>query len=242
MGGVECLENYRRSVIDTYIRRALTHCSTWHLANEEIEQATQILVNNGFSNKEINKRIRNIIDKWYLNPAENDPCRKIKLFYKGYFHNKYKQDENALKKIIQENVIPTDSTTKVHLNIYYRNSKTEQLLLKNNPSPPPEDLKKRNVVYRFKCPEVGCAHSYIGLTTTKLTKRIACHLQEGNIYNHFRRAHNKRSSRTDVTEAKEIIDAVQDPKRLRYLEALHILEIKPSLNVTQETLLLPTTL
>ena len=240
-GEGECPETYKRSVIDTYIRRALTHCSTWHLTNEEIEQVTQTLVNNGFSNREIQRRIRTIIDSWYLNNPQSDPCKKIKLFYRGYFHKSYQKDEKAIKEIIHENVTPTDPTSKVHLNIYYKNKKTSQLLLKNNPSPPPEDMKKRNVVYHFKCPEVGCTHSYIGLTTTKLSKRISCHLQEGNIYKHFAHIHNKRPTR-NITEAIEIIDTAQDPKRLRYLEALHILEKKPSLNVTQEVLLLPTTL
>ena len=241
-GESECPENYRRSVIDTYVRRALTHCSTWQLTNQEIEHATQILVNNGFSNKEIQRRIRVIMDKWYLDAPRTDPDKTIKLFYKGYFHKKYREDEKVIKKIIQDNVTPTDPSAKVHLNIYYNDRKTSQILLKNNPSPPPEDMKRRNVVYQFTCPEVGCSHSYIGLTTTKLTKRVSCHLQEGNIYKHFTQAHNKRPSRNNLIESTKILDSAQDPKRLKYLEALHILDKKPSLNVTQETLLLPTTL
>ena len=37
-----------------------------------------------------------------------------------------------------------------------------------------------------------------------------------------------------------IIDRDQDRRRLRLREALHIMKLKPTLNITQETLLLPT--
>ena len=226
--------------MDTYIRRALTHCSTWHQTNEELKKTTQILVNNGYSNQEIEKRIRKNINKWYIGNQEEPPQNNIKLFYRGYFHKNYKEDEKALRKIINENVTPTSENTKINLNIYYKSRKTSQLLLKNNPAPHPSDMKKRNVVYQFKCPAVGCTHSYIGLTTTRLTKRISCHLQEGNIYKHFTSYHNHPPARECLIKSIEVIDTAPDPKRLRYLEAIYIMSEKPTLNVTQENLLLPT--
>ena len=102
-------------------------------------------------------------------------------------------------------------------------------------------LKRRNVVYQFKCPLESCAHKYIGLTTMRLSKRISCHAQEGAIFNHFRTKHlNVTLIRDRCINSIEIIDSNCDPKRLRYLEALHILDAKPSLNCTQEPFLLPT--
>ena len=241
-GNSECPQRYKSSVIDTYIRRALTHCSTWHLTNEELKKTTQMLVNNGYSNEEVEKRIRKNINKWYMENHEETPeNNNIKLFYRGYYHKNYKEDEKALRKIINENITPTRENSKINLNIYYKSKKTSQLLLKNNPAPQPSDLKKRNVVYQFKCPEVGCSHSYIGLTTTRLSKRISCHLQEGNIYKHFNHQHSRRPTREEVVNSTEVIDTAPDHKRLRYLEAIYILRDKPSLNITQENFLLPTT-
>ena len=65
-GRSECPDRYRRSTIDAYVRRALTHCSSWSATTEEIEESRQILVNNGFSNREIDRQVKKSVDKWYL--------------------------------------------------------------------------------------------------------------------------------------------------------------------------------
>ena len=113
--------------------------------------------------------------------------------------------------------------------------------MKNNPAPHPEMIKQRNVVYHYKCPIMRCTHDYIGITTMRLSKRISCHLQEGAIFNHLQRHHNTRIDR-DLIKSISVIDRESDPKRLRYLEAIHILDKKPSINCTDEPLLLPTLL
>ena len=143
---------------------------------------------------------------------------------------------------IIENLVKPVNNKNVKLIIYYKNKKTCNLILKNNPSPPADMLKKRNVVYHFKCPNMRCSHEYIGMTTMRLSKRISCHVQEGAICNHFKNVHNCLPIRENLINSIEIIDYNNDPKRLRYLEALHILNHKPSLNCTQEALLLPSML
>ncbi|XP_064088423.1 uncharacterized protein LOC135202898 [Macrobrachium nipponense] len=40
---------------------------------------------------------------------------------------------------------------KISLIIYYKNMKTSQLLLKNNPAPPETSLKRKSVIYEFTC-------------------------------------------------------------------------------------------
>ena len=237
-GDSECPRKFKNSAIDAYIRRALSHCSSWHLTNQELEHCTQTLVNNGYSNKQIQKRIRLYIDRWYNRTTNEDAPPNLKLFYRAYYHRNHRQDEAALRNIIHDNVKTTDEN-QLKLIIYYKNKKTSQLLLKNNPSPQQEDLKKRNVVYLFQCPEVGCPHTYIGMTTTRLSKRLSCHLQEGAIKNHYYREHGDNLDRPTLTGATSIIDSANDSKRLRILEALNILQQRPSLNTTQESFLLP---
>ena len=64
--------------------------------------------------------------------------------------------------------------------------KTSNLVMKNNPRPDNDTLEKLMVVYQFKCPyEGGCPHTYIGMTTMRLAKRISCHCQEGDIFQHI---------------------------------------------------------
>ncbi|XP_069175113.1 uncharacterized protein [Procambarus clarkii] len=42
---------YKRSVVNAYIDRALSHSSGWKQVNEELCRVRQVLVNNGFSNE-----------------------------------------------------------------------------------------------------------------------------------------------------------------------------------------------
>ena len=113
------------------------------------------------------------------------------------------------------------------------------MLMKNSPRVDEDPLKKHGVVYRIICPADGCSHSYIGMTTTRLSKRLSVHLQEGNFHQHYNRIHGELP-RTTLLQATSIIDQDSDRRRLRLKEALHIMRLKPTLNVTQETLLLPT--
>ena len=240
-GQSECPDRYKISVISTYVRRALTHCSTWAETHRELEYVHQTLINNGYTNKDIEKHTKNILDRWYqdTDDDESQDKRPINIFYRGYFHKNYKKDEKAMKDIIKNNVTPNEDNAKINFCIYYKNKKTCNLILKNNTSSPTDDLKRTNVVYRYRCPRDGCHHQYIGMTTMKLSKRISCHLQEGCIFNHHRISHKARPTRQEIIPAFEILDHSPDHRRLRFLEALHIQQLKPSLNTTNEPQLLP---
>ena len=110
------------------------------------------------------------------------------------------------------------------------------MLMKNSPRVDVDPLKKHGVVYCILSPANGCTHSYIGLITTKLSKRLCIHLQEGNFYQHYMKTLGELQ-RPTLLQAISIIDRDSDRRRLRLKEALHILRLEPSLNVTQETLL-----
>ena len=239
-GASECPQRYRRSTITSYIRRALTHCSSWKETMKEIEFASQTLINNGFSNTEIHKVTRDTINKWYDSDGNTNQNNKIKIYYQNQYHRHYQQDERALRKIIDDNVKVLNEEDQLSLTIYYKNRKTSSLILRNNPSPTTPILKRRNVVYQFICPNAECTASYIGKTTMTLSKRISCHALEGNIFTHFRDSHGSPPpSREDFVKTFEIVDQEANPRKLSILEALHIAKQKPSINVTQEPFLLP---
>ena len=65
------------------------------------------------------------------------------------------------------------------------------------------------------------------------------HLQEGNFFQHYRQHHGVLQQLA-LLENTTIIDRDQDRRRLRLRETLHIMQLKPTLNVTQGTLLIPT--
>ncbi|XP_068238304.1 uncharacterized protein [Palaemon carinicauda] len=64
-GDSECPTRYKSSTIKAYVRRALSHSSTWCDTHKELDQISQVLVNNGFSNKHVQKEVRKAVDKWY---------------------------------------------------------------------------------------------------------------------------------------------------------------------------------
>ena len=100
-------------------------------------------------------------------------------------------------------------------------------------------MKEHHLVYHYRCQNLGCTQSYIGMTTTRFSKRISCHLQEGAIFLHHTRDHGRRPSREEVIAGMDILGRESDPQRLRYLEALCILQHRPSLNTTNEIVFLP---
>ena len=230
-------------MISAYVGRALSHCSSWESTHEELNNVTQTLVNNGYSNRNIEKVTRKALEKWYRqedDALQND--RDIRLYYRSYMGDQYKNDEAALRNIIKDHVATTDPNKKINLVIYYKNRKTAQFLTKNSPPAPRDPLKRHGVVYHIICPWNGCHHSYVGMSSTRLSKRISVHLQEGAVYQHYLREHGGRMQRQELINNVKVIDSDSARQRLRYKEALHILQLKPTLNVTQETLLLPTTI
>ena len=238
-GKSECPQRYKDSTIGAYIRRALTHCSTWKQVHEEIERSTQVLVNNGFSDADVKRCTKKIIDKWYN--SNNTPGDKedIVIFYKAFFSTAYKEEERIMKQIVSRNVKPTSPDKKVKLHIYYNNKKTSHLLLKNSPAQKNETTQKSHVVYKFSCKRGNCEvlnNSYIGMTTTKLSRRLTFHLAAGAPKKHLREEHGTQLTREILEENTEILEICGDSRRLAILEALYIIEMDPKLNIQADDL------
>ncbi|XP_068226495.1 uncharacterized protein [Palaemon carinicauda] len=69
-GESECPARYKASTIKAFVRRALIHCLSWTDTHKELERATQVLINNGYTNKQVQCEVRAAIDKWN---QEQDP-------------------------------------------------------------------------------------------------------------------------------------------------------------------------
>ena len=234
-GDSECPQRYKDSTIGAYMRRALTHCSTWTQVHQEIERASQVLTNNGFSNSNIQRVTKKIIDKWYKDNNEHQQDQEtIKIYYRSLFSSAHEEDERIMKKIFKKNIKAVNPTTRVQLVIYYKTKKTSQLLLRNSPHQEQDALQRSHIIYRYTCNRGNCAalpSTYIGMTTMKLADRLKSHKYAGAPKNHMRNEHHENITKEDLEENTEVLAGCNDKKRLQILEALYIKELKPSLNI-----------
>ena len=112
--------------------------------------------------------------------------------------------------------------------------------MRNNLQPPPKVIQQTNVVYSFKCPILQCqakqpTETYIGMTQTSVSRRLTMHLQSGSILQHFLNSHNRKPTRSELTENTSIIAKADNRYILAVKEALLILHQNPSINKQFET-------
>ena len=120
----------------------------------------------------------------------------------------------------------------MEINIYFKNKKTSDLLIKNNNAPKPSKLQESHVVYKFSCPKEDCTplSTYIGMTSCQLKRKLTCHLQQGTPKGHMKSKHNQKLDRKTIEENIEIIDREHDNRRLQLLETLYINAEHPQIN------------
>ena len=235
----ECPERYKSSVIKSFVRRALTHCSTWEKVNAELTRTRQVLINNGYSNLQVDAEIKAQMDSRHDGKTQ-EKKDKINIFYRSQMNSEYQQEERAIRNIITSHVECTDSDKRLNIIIYYNTSKTSSLVLQNNMYIKQQrqkqngHLQRTNVIYRYNCPEAGCRRlhtdTYIGATTTTLSRRLTMHLQEGAIKKHAKQHHKRDITRQDLVNNTDIIETCNDHRRIWVAEALYIREFSPYIN------------
>ena len=231
-GKSECPQRYKDSTISAYIRRALTHCSSWSEVDKEIKRSTEILLNNGFEQDNIDKIVKKTMNNWY-EQKERSKEESIKLYYKAHFSTEYREEERIMRQIIKRNITPTDPNKRISFTIYYKNKKTSDLLLHNSPRQEINKMQQSHVIYRYTCSQGNCAtlpSSYIGMTTMRLTRRLSYHLSAGAPMTHSKRKHGIKITRKQLEDNTEVITTCKNDRRLPILEALFIKNTNPSLN------------
>ena len=76
--------------------------------------------------------------------------------------------------------------------LYYKNKKTANLLIKNNPTSQVDTLNMNNVIYKYTCSLMTCQSEYISMTRTTLKKRLDSHYYYGNIQTHHNLYHKEK--------------------------------------------------
>ena len=108
------------------------------------------------------------------------------------------------------------------------------MIVKNNLASQNEITSRANVVYEFQCKLEDCASrisTYIGHTRCTLSRRLTLHLQDGAIKQHLRQQHKTEVSRDNLVSCTKIIASSKDHRRLQLLEAMHIREKAPAINI-----------
>ena len=138
-----------------------------------------------------------------------------------------------LKHIIKKNVKCKNESHELKLHIYYQSRKTKDFVMCNKPTVT-KSLMKTNVVYKFDCPSEDCRlrqNSYVGFTWTTLSRRLTMHKQNGAIKTHMEKAHNTTLTRQHLVDNTAIIHSHRDPRRIEIIEAIHIRDFTPSINL-----------
>ena len=154
MNGIgECPERYKSSVIYAYIKRALTHCSTWSDIHDELKRATQILVNNNYSCNKVNEMINKILNKFVQSSSQIDEEDRspIHIYYRNYMSTAYKVDERILRDIVRRGVITVSDDDRIQFTIYYKNRKVNNIIMKNSPKECDKDISRVGVIYQYFC-------------------------------------------------------------------------------------------
>ncbi|KAG0720012.1 hypothetical protein GWK47_007018 [Chionoecetes opilio] len=112
---------------------------------------------------------------------------------------------------------------------------TEQPHMKKYPDQVTRGGVMRRSCFSFSFPKRGNCEvllsSYIGMTTTKLSRRLTCHLTSGAPKSHLLEKHGITITRKFLEENTEMVDMCADVRRLPILEALYIKDNYPKLNV-----------
>ena len=226
-----CTDQYKVSVINSYLNRAYKTSTTWNDFNAEINHIKQTLINNNYPNTIVDNHINKFINNKFQQNNSDNIFNSINVYYKSQMHKNYKLDESIMKNILYDNIRPTSPENKVKLMTYYNNRKTSSLVMRNSTHPLPANDQKTNLVYSFSCPHNhNKPQIYIGQTTTTLNRRLGSHTYNGSIKQHYMNDHDLIPTKTELIDNTKILTHASDKHRLSIKEALLILHCNPIIN------------
>ena len=142
----ECSDRYMSKAIRSYIHRAYKTCTSEGNLKPELNRVKQILINNGFSNLQVDQEIQK-----YRIRKQDDSSRinKINVFYENQINKANKIDERIIKNNVSRNFQCSNVNDRLNLIIYYKNKKSKQLVIKNSFCEKRGQLLHTNVIYEL---------------------------------------------------------------------------------------------
>ncbi|XP_066952347.1 uncharacterized protein [Macrobrachium rosenbergii] len=233
----ECPDAYKKSVVSAYVKRALTHCTSWRDVNNELDRIRQLLTNNGYADRIIEAAIKKKIDEFYQ-PTTTTAEENLVIYHRLHYGTAYREECRSLRGIIDRGVTPKAPYKKINLRLYSKPNLVAALIMKNSTAPVGPKEMCTNVVYKFICPEEMCkshSNTYIGHTTTTLRRRMLAHRNQGAIHQHFIDIHDRKPSLQELIEGAQVVHKENNYGRLLIAEAVSIAIQKPTLNIQQES-------
>ena len=216
-------KRYKRSVVSGFVHRIHRACSTWQYFHESLEKAKCILERNQYPPTFYEPIIKQTLDR-IVNEPENkvaDTSNQSQAIYDKkpliiQYRGKCTEDyARTLHKI--------EAPCTIIMTL--RKLKTVLPSLKA----PVEKMLRSGVVYKLSCPR--CSACYVGQTSRHMQSRFREHVKnQGPMKIHLTQC------KTTLTE--DNVDILQSTARgeayLLTLEALHIQELKPTINTKDE--------
>ena len=214
-------KRYKYSVVSGFVPRIHRACSSWKHFHESLEKAKKILEQNqypsSFYEPIIKKTLDLIINPESVKTKDKAQIDEIKDNFKMFIQYRGKDTEHYAQALHK---IKAPCTVVMTL----RKTKTVLPSLK-----PPVDKELRSgVVYQIKCPR--CHARYVAQTTRHLKTRISDHKSRGPVKEHF-----LNCEKLVTFDCIDILaSSSQGEHVLLTLEALHIKNVKPSINTKDE--------
>ena len=248
-----CPEKYKTSVIKDFLHRSFKICSTQLEFRNDINRIKQILINNNFPNKLVDKHIKQFINKNLTthhnnrinqdnssetgvnslqsqpeaNTTNNEKRKHVNIYYRNQMTNRHQMEENELQQIFKKHIKPTSIDTTPKLIIYYKNKKLRNLFIRNSPHKTPST---HNVVYEYVCDQAPCdsVHTcYVGYTASTIKDRFK---QHASIKKHFQKIHSRNITGSQMLPNVSVIHRANNKRDLQILEALTIKYHSPIIN------------
>ena len=236
----ECSEQYKRSVVSSYVNRAITHNQEWKDIDQELNRVRQLLTNNGYNGNMIEDVISHKLNS-FMNRNRSDAIEKgkiITVYHKMSYGTQYENEVTALKNIVRRNVELIHPFERLSLRTFCRPKTTSSLVMRNCTAKKKPLEEETNVVYEFRCSVDACERrdvTYIGLTSTTLRRRMLAHRNNGGINSHYTKKHDRKPLLNELLENTSIIHREIRSTRLKIAEAVSIALKHPTLNTQKES-------
>ena len=237
-----CPDRYKTGVIKNFLHRANNICSTNEAFVKETERIKQVLVNNNFPNKVIDKHFKEFMNKRRRTNIDPDTAiaqsnitnqdtnnrkdKYINVFFRNQMSDKHKIEEREIQKIFKQHIVSNEEGKETKLNIYYKNRKLKNIFIRNST----QNTSNHNVIYEYVCNKEPCnsAHTcYIGHTTVTIKERFK---QHASVKQHFQLIHKSNITGSQMLPNVNIINRSNNKNDLKILEALLIKEHNPVIN------------
>jgi hypothetical protein len=119
-------QRYKTGVIKTMLHRAYKICSDWEAFHNEVNRLKQLFTNNNFPMDLIDKEINKFLQHKFDDNNNQDNVEQINIFYRNQMSSQHKQEEQMLRKIIDDHLNPRPNSC-VKLSIFYKNLKLSQI-------------------------------------------------------------------------------------------------------------------